>query len=166
MTITDDFAELRRRTDRIDPDELDALFSHAVPVPVEAVAGSRWRGFGFDTGHRMFRQLGRSRWWGKDFTDPSAAMPLLCRTEEGALFSDTESGRGEASLWAVEFRGEATATMVYDGMPVLDHFRNIDDDTLLGVMNGKAMVLDGGRHFYFGLERDLGREPIVPRGEG
>jgi hypothetical protein len=53
----------------------------------------------------------------------------------------------------VEFRGESTATMVYDGRPVLDHFKRVDEGTLLGVMNGKG-VLDDGRHYYFVLERD------------
>jgi hypothetical protein len=45
--------------------------------------------------------------------------------------------------------------MVYDGMPVLDHFKRVDDNTLMGVMNGKPdVVLANGRHFYFGLERE------------
>jgi hypothetical protein len=48
--------------------------------------------------------------------------------------------------------GEATATMVYDGQPIPDHFKVIDDNALMGIMNGKA-VLDNGRYFYFYLER-------------
>lgn len=52
----------------------------------------------------------------------------------------------------VEFRREATATMMYDGQPVLAHFKQVSDNTLLGVMNGKN-ALDEGRHFYFILER-------------
>jgi Domain of unknown function (DUF4334) len=48
--------------------------------------------------------------------------------------------------------GEATATMVYDGQPIHDHFKVIDDNALMGIMNGKA-VLDNGRYFYFYLER-------------
>ena len=34
---------------------------------------------------------------------------------------------GEASLWLEEFRGEVTATMVYDGAPIHDHFKVIDE---------------------------------------
>ena len=45
--------------------------------------------------------------------------------------------------------------MVYDGMPVFDHFKKVDDDTIMGIMNGKAMMLDQGQNYYFGLERDL-----------
>jgi hypothetical protein len=59
---------------------------------------------------------------------------------------------GEASAWMIEFRGEVTATMVYDGAPTFDHFKKIDDRMLMGIMNGKR-VLHEGRHFYFVLER-------------
>ena len=45
--------------------------------------------------------------------------------------------------------------MVYDGMPVFDHFKKVDDDTVVGVMNGKgSLVFDDGEHYWFGLERD------------
>jgi Domain of unknown function (DUF4334) len=47
---------------------------------------------------------------------------------------------GEASLWLEEFRGEVTATMVYDGAPIHDHFKVVDDRTLMGIMNGKGEV--------------------------
>ena len=31
-----------------------------------------------------------------------------------------------------------------------------DDDTLIGVMNGKGrLVFDNGEHYWFGLERDV-----------
>ena len=39
------------------------------------------------------------------------------------------------------------------GQPVLDHFKRIDERSLLGVMNGKG-VLDDGRFYYFVLDRD------------
>lgn len=45
--------------------------------------------------------------------------------------------------------------MVYDGMAVFDHFKRVDDDTLMGVMNGKPPMVPAGRPlFYFGLERE------------
>jgi hypothetical protein len=64
--------------------------------------------------------------------------------------------KGEASLWMEEFRGQVTASMVYDGAPVHDHFKKVDDTAVMGIMNGKG-ALDfssgGGRHLYFWLER-------------
>ncbi|WP_419999202.1 DUF4334 domain-containing protein [Streptomyces boninensis] len=145
---------LRAAEGQVDPGELDAVWAGLEAVDAAAILGS-WRGFAFLTGHPIEKVLAASRWHGKRFDAPDDAKPLICRAEDGSLYSDTESGRGEASLWNVEFRGEMTATMVYDGMAVFDHFKRVDDDTLMGVMNGKpGVVLADGRHFYFGLERE------------
>jgi hypothetical protein len=44
--------------------------------------------------------------------------------------------------------------MVYDGQPVFDHFKWVDDHTLMGIMNGKSpLIFHHGRHYYFLLER-------------
>lgn len=44
--------------------------------------------------------------------------------------------------------------MVYDGQPVHDHFKKIDDNAVMGIMNGKG-VRDNGKYYYilFYLER-------------
>ncbi|MFE6159302.1 aldehyde dehydrogenase family protein [Streptomyces sp. NPDC056486] len=110
---------------------------------------------GISAGHPVEQVLAHSRWHGKRFIALDDAKPLICLAQDGSLYSDTTAGRGEASLWNVEFRGEVTATMVYDGMPVFDHFKRVDDNTLLGVMNGKASAVSASGHlFYFGLERE------------
>ena len=54
---------------------------------------------------------------------------------ERAAVSDV---MGSATLRMVEYRGVVTATMVYDRHPVFDHFRRVDDDTVLGVMDRKG----------------------------
>ena len=145
---------LRAEPGPIDPRHLDALWADLDVVEVASILGS-WRGFAFPTGHHVERMLTSSRWHGKRFIAPDDAQPLICRAADGGLYSDTAAGKGEASLWNVEFRGEVTATMVYDGMAVLDHFKRVDENTLMGVMNGKPdLVLANGHHFYFGLERE------------
>ena len=156
MSIREDVDALRARTDRIDPRELDALWSRLAPCRPADLVGYRWRGFIFDTGHRTGALLGKMHWYGKAFASTSDVQPLLCRDGNGKLFSDIGAGHGEASLWDVGFRDEVTATMVYDGMPVFDHFKKVDDDTVVGVMNGKGeLVFDRGEHFWFGLEREV-----------
>ncbi|MCT2543633.1 DUF4334 domain-containing protein [Streptomyces atratus] len=152
--VREQWRTLRATTGLIDPAELDGLWSGLDAVDASSILGS-WRGFAFSTGHPVEQVLARSRWHGKRFVSLNDAKPLICRAEDGGLYSDTSSGRGEASLWNIEFRGEVTATMVYDGMPVFDHFKQVDDSTLMGVMNGKAGVLsESGHLFYFGLERE------------
>ena len=133
-------------------DELDALWAALPPVRPEDILGS-WRGGEFASGHAFEGRLEKARWYGKRFGSLTDVAPLVCRDDAGELFDNTEMARGGASLWTVEFRGEPTATMVYDGQPVLDHFKAAGESTLLGVMNGKG-VLDRGRHYYFVLDRD------------
>lgn len=144
-----------RQADRADPAELDALWADLATADVEEILGP-WRGGDFATGHVASTVLEKVRWHGKRFDSPLAAVPLVCRDENGELYSNKEAGGGgEASLWQVGFRGEVTATMVYDRMPVFDHFKKVDDDTLMGIMNGKLEAAFGVKDlYYFWLERD------------
>lgn len=144
-----------RQAERADLAELDALWTDLAPVGVTEILGP-WRGGDFATGHVASAVLEKVRWHGKRFDSPLAAVPLVCRDENGELYSNKEAGGGgEASLWEVGFRGEVTATMVYDRLPVLDHFKKVDDDTLMGIMNGKLEAAFGVTDlYYFWLERD------------
>ncbi|GIF21695.1 hypothetical protein BJ973_004860 [Actinoplanes tereljensis] len=143
------FAELRKQDGRIPTGDLDEIWAALEPVRAEDILGE-WRGSEFDTGHPLNGQLEKAGWHGKTFLSVSDAKPLICRGPDGELYSNTELGKGEASLWNVEFRGEVTATMVYDGQPVFDHFKRVDDDTLMGIMNVKR---NAGQFYYFILER-------------
>lgn len=150
------FDEFRARTDAIPDAELDAFWADLEPATIEGMLGE-WSGGEFVTGHMMNGQLEKARWFGKSFTSPTEVAPLVCLDEQGNKFSNVEMGKGEASLWLEEFRGEVVATMVYDGQPIHDHFKRVDDDTVMGIMNGKGGVLDvrdgTPRYFYFYLER-------------
>lgn len=148
----DRFFEIRRHGGRTTTDELDEIWAALPTVRPEEILGS-WKGGDFVTGHRFEGTLATIGWYGKTFTSVSDVAPLVCRDASGRLYVNSELAGGGASLWMVEFRGESTATMVYDGKPVLDHFKKVDERTLLGVMNGKD-VRDGDRYYYFHLERD------------
>ncbi|MFA6298605.1 MAG: DUF4334 domain-containing protein [Nocardioides sp.] len=145
-----------RSAESAKPEDLDALWADLRPVTVDEVLGA-WRGGDFATGHIASTVLQKVRWHGKVFTGPLDAQPLVCRDADGELYSNLEAGGGgEASLWEVVFRGESTATMVYDKMPVLDHFKQVDDATLMGIMNGKLDSTFGiSDLYYFWLERDV-----------
>lgn len=133
--------------------DLSALWDDLPTARTQDVLGV-WAGFAFSTGHFLEKVLRTSGWYGKHFASEAAAQPLVCRNAEGDLVSDVTSGRGEASLWNVEFRGEVTASMVYDGMAVIDHFKWAGPDALMGVMNGASgLVLHHGEPFWFGLSR-------------
>ncbi|MGV0794723.1 DUF4334 domain-containing protein [Mycolicibacterium sp. XJ1819] len=149
------FAEFKERTEQIDDAELDDFWARLRPATIAFMIGE-WAGGEFNTGHRANGFLKRLNWFGKTFNSATDAKPLVCLDADGNKFSNTEAMGGEATLWLEEFRGEVTATMVYDAKPVHDHFKVIDDNAVLGIMNGKG-ALDSrsgtDRHLYFYLER-------------
>jgi hypothetical protein len=149
------FADFVGRTDQVSDTDLDAFWDTLEPTTIDFMIGE-WQGGEFQTGHRANGFMKQLNWFGKTFVSAAEAKPLVCLDAEGNKFSNTEAMNGEASLWLEEFRGEVTASMVYDGKPVHDHFKKVDDDTVLGIMNGKgALDTSSGvpRYLYFYLRR-------------
>lgn len=54
-----------------------------------------------------------------------------------------------ARLRDIEYRGEVSAAMVYDHLPIIDHFRRVDAHTLFGVMDLRGMT----EPYFFVLRR-------------
>ncbi len=146
------FQQLRSDPGPIETATLDAVFDALEPIDCESMFGP-WRGGDFKTGHKGSFALKALKWHGKKFNSRLDVKPLMCLDEQGKLFSN-QAMNGEASLWMVEFRGKVSACMVYDGQPVFDHFRQVDDQTVMGIMDGKDQAFDKGKHFYFYLERE------------
>lgn len=55
-----------------------------------------------------------------------------------------------ARLRMMQYRGIATATMSYDALPINDHFRKVDDDTVIGAMDFRGI----DQPFLFTLRRE------------
>ena len=60
------------------------------------------------------------------------------------------TSKHRARLRNVEHRGVVSAAMVYDHLPVIDHFRRVDADTLLGTMDQRGAP----KPYFFILARD------------
>ncbi|MFI6339033.1 DUF4334 domain-containing protein [Streptomyces sp. NPDC050535] len=157
------FQEFRNKDGMVAPAELDQIWAALAPTRPEEILGE-WKGGEFRTGHPLEGMLAEANWYGKTFVTVHDAKPLMCRNETGELYSNRELGQGEASLWTVEFRGEPTATMVYDGRPVFDHFKWVDDTTLMGIMNAKGVPAEGPFYYFF-LDRVPGPPHEGPRAE-
>ncbi|MFH8452959.1 DUF4334 domain-containing protein [Streptomyces fungicidicus] len=155
------FQELREQDGPVSATELDRIWAALDTVRPEDILGE-WKGGEFATGHPLNGMLEKAGWYGKTFTSVHDVKPLMCRDEKGELYSNRELGKGEASLWTVEFRGETTATMVYDGQPVFDHFKRVDDTTLMGIMTSKGVPAEGPFYYFF-LERVSGAPHGSPR---
>lgn len=61
-----------------------------------------------------------------------------------------QTGKFKARLRMIEYRGKLGPAMVYDDQPIIDIFRKLDDQRLLGIMDMKGMH----QPFFFVLERD------------
>jgi hypothetical protein len=80
-------------------------------------------------------------------TLPLGAMSVA-RRSLGVLKVAMQTAQPRARLRHVEHRGVVTAAMVYDHLPIIDVFRGVDADTLLGVMD-----LRNSPPYCFVLER-------------
>ena len=146
--------------DGVPDDDLAALWRSLPPVRTAELRGL-WRGWATTRDHRAGRLLERSRWYGKLFRSDDDVAPIVCETDDGTLVADAGLARGAATLRTIVHDGVATASMVYDGQPIIDHFVRLGPGTVFGVMTGRDTD-DRGRAFYFVLEHVEDR-PVAAR---
>lgn len=77
---------------------------------------------------------------------------LLSRGREalGVLRPALQTSKHRARLRELRHRSVVTAAMVYDDLPIIDIFRRVSDDTVLGVMDLRQIP----RPYFFVLQRD------------
>ena len=162
-----------------DSDTAFALFDQLEAVQLDQMLG-QWRGGGLPTGHVMDGMLEAFGWYGKTFTDANHVHPLLftlngqlvaidpkwlpiaqlsnrrlpaqgllARLSLPAKFA-LKTSQSRAQIRMMAYRGKTSAVMIYDHLPIMDIFRKVDDNTLLGVMDLKGMQ----QPFFFVLYRD------------
>ncbi|WP_431970550.1 DUF4334 domain-containing protein [Nocardia sp. bgisy134] len=68
----------------------------------------------------------------------------------GAVKPAVRTRKYRARLREIEHRGVVTAAMIYDHLPIIDVFRRVDDDTVLGLMDFR----DRPEPYFFILSRD------------
>nr|WP_245568667.1 DUF4334 domain-containing protein [Nocardia concava] len=78
----------------------------------------------------------------------SALRPV--RRSLGVLRPALRTRTPKARLRNLEFRGKSSAAMIYDHLPIIDIFRRVDADTLLGVMDMRGLH----EPYFFVLYRD------------
>ncbi|WP_211232471.1 DUF4334 domain-containing protein [Thermocrispum municipale] len=144
-----------------------ALFDDLPTVRSTELTG-RWKGAELPTGHPMDGLLTASGWYGKQFDGPEDVHPLLFSADGEVFAVDPRklpvgvadrlplgavdrvrkalpvlrpalrTRKPRARLRDVEYRGKVSAAMVYDHLPIIDNFRRVDEDTLLGAMDQRG----------------------------
>lgn len=123
-------------------EELLPLYDQLDPVDIDFMLGT-WKGGKFDAG----KSPDPIKWYGKRFNSANDAEPLLARKPDGSIYSFDKWGM--AQLREVKFRGKVSASLIYDNKAIMDYFRKIDDNTLLGLGEMK-----GNLTFFFYLTRE------------
>lgn len=122
-----------------------------------------WHGKRFDSADEVHPLVFTAR-NGKQVTvNPVAVMPgvpfagrvpLLKSWVVGTIFQALvprlRTRRPRATLKLREFRGKTSAAMVYNDLPITDHFRKVDENTALGCMEMKGLR----RPYFFVLRRE------------
>ncbi|HLL22055.1 MAG TPA: DUF4334 domain-containing protein [Kofleriaceae bacterium] len=158
----------------------DALsYFDSLPAVRAADIRGRYRGSELRTGHPMEGKLAAAGWYGKQFDDADRVHPLLFTARDGGevfaidprklpfvmagqrlptwtasagrrLLPALKTTKPRARLRELEHRGVVTAAMIYDHQPIIDMFRRIDDDTLLGFMDLRRQP----QPYFFVLTRE------------
>ncbi|KYG59819.1 DUF4334 domain-containing protein [Planococcus maritimus] len=132
-----------------DTGEACRLFDALEPVGPHELFGT-WKGRELPSGHPLDGWLEKSGWYGKAFHSAEHVDPLLFHNPFGkpfplhpfppGLITNLLGGaRGAARLRQMKWRGKTSAVMVYDQLPIQDHFRKVNEDVLLGMMDCKGM---------------------------
>ncbi|MEM8829580.1 MAG: DUF4334 domain-containing protein [Cyanobacteria bacterium P01_G01_bin.19] len=177
MNSTEKFQTILRQGKTSTDDALQ-LFDELDIVNLELMMG-RWKGSGFHTNHRMDGLLEAIGWYGKEFVSSDCVHPLLfsegsnifkvdpnptamnlalsisiprqdvLKPVYGAMIKILQTEESKARVRMMEHRGKVSATMIYDYLPINDVFRQVDENTLLGLMDFKKME----QPFFFVLHR-------------
>ncbi|OLN87089.1 hypothetical protein CCHL11_06494, partial [Colletotrichum chlorophyti] len=150
------FMELASIDGHIEEVAVAAVYDQLKPVSPEQLIG-QWEGGSFDTGHPAHERQRQLKWAGKDFRSIDDVDPVVVYGEGGSRLWMPEVGH--ARIREVKFRGVVTAALVYDTSPIIDAFRYVNQNTVIGAMDKKNE--EGAGTYYFYLRRKSKTKPSI-----
>ncbi|KAJ5758189.1 uncharacterized protein N7511_006883 [Penicillium nucicola] len=146
--MSNSLLHLAHSSTEISIDDAAALYNDLTPVAPEFVLGD-WKGTILRTGHPDVEKLKAMGWAGKRFNSINDVNPVVIQSSDGVRTCITDWGH--ARVREVRFRGVVSAAMIYDQLPIIDHFRLLNENAVAGVMDNKDDKNNFG--LYFILER-------------
>jgi hypothetical protein len=164
-TTTNDALAMFDAAEPVEPDFMIGTWRGAeLPTghPLDGLlAASGWWGKQFidaETVHPLVFRAGATRWamnpglvpmrLGRAVAMPARLAPVV-RRAVAACRPVLRTRTAKARLRATSYRGVVTAAMVYDQIPVIDYFRKISDDVVIGAMDLRGTAAP----YFFVLER-------------
>lgn len=164
-----------------------ASFYDSLEIASKEMLYGEWKGSELTAGHPMEGLLGAAGWHGKQFLNEECVHPLVMNQRNGRHYMINpglvpltfpfqklpdwligaavkvlkpliRTKKYRARLRMIEFRGKVSAAMVYDQIAVIDIFRKVDENTLLGIMDIKNYPSDS--MYFFVLEREKADKAI------
>lgn len=133
--------ELIASNEAYSTEKLMPLFLKLKSVDPEEMFGT-WEGGKFDGG-----LPDPINWYGKRFVSLEYVEPLLITAADGSI--QVYEGLGSARLREVLFENRVSTTLIYDRQPIMDYFRKVNDDLVIGWGEVKGESPD----FFFWLRR-------------
>lgn len=111
------------------------LFNQLQPVSADFMIGS-WHGGKFDGG-----KPDKINWYGKKFVSREHVEPLIAQKPDGTIYS--YDGLGMAQLREVAYEGKVSACLIYDKYAMMDYFRKVTDNIVIGAgeIKGQGIAL-------------------------
>lgn len=148
MNTKETFENLKKQKGKISYKKLDEFYKDLEPITIDEMIG-RWKGGYFLTkisGLEIFlKNFILFKWYGKNFISQDKVKALVY-SFLGIKFNIPFFG--PAILRKMEFRGKLSASMIYNHLPIIDNFRKVDDNTIMGVMDVRGKIA-----MYFYLKR-------------
>ncbi|KAL2683149.1 hypothetical protein Neosp_007616 [[Neocosmospora] mangrovei] len=140
------FEELTKKEGHVEEADIAAIFDQAKPVEPEYLIG-QWEGGSFDTGHPTHELLKTHNWAGKNFHTVDDVEPIVLYDSAGARVWNKDYGK--AQLRETKFRGVVSAAMIYDNFPIIDSFRYISHNVVIGGMDNKLIPKEAGTYYFY-----------------
>lgn len=143
------FREFLSQKGKIAEEELEIFFASLESVTIKEMI-DEWKGGYFNTGKSklefFLKDFWIIKWHGKIFLSKDNVQSLVFSLF-GIKFNIPVAG--VAVLRKMEFRNKISASMIYSYLPIIDNFRKIDNETVMGAMEVKGKV-----KIYFYLTRE------------
>lgn len=123
-------------------EELMPHYDELPPVSVDDMIGT-WHGGKFDGGNPD-----PINWWGKQVVSADEVLGFLCENPDGSIYSWEVLGL--AKVADEEFRGVASAALVYDNGFLTDYLRRVSADVVVGY---SPIGYGGSKDLFFHLTR-------------
>jgi len=133
-TPEQDFLNLIQPKKLVDGTDVTTLFDRLQSVEPSFMLGE-WEGAIIDTGFSLPSLYGEGKWAGKTFKSVDEVHPMVLYDEQRKRYWAEEYGL--ARLREVKFRGVVSTALIYDTMPVMDSFRRISDDEVVGAADAR-----------------------------